>query len=408
MQGPMEVTSDQINLYRLRRSGLVNPFSSPEECARSLIGAQAQIHTAGGLALWNRLSHKEFTLKEYERKLYEDRSLVKIWGQRGTLHVYDSKDWPLIVGSRGNKPTWSERSIANKGGDVEGFHAIVNKVRKLAGKEGIVSRSMLRDLDVNWDIGVDVDLLSSWGGIFAQLVSDGTMCHDKPSGGEGRFAHREHWLPEMVWEPPTRDDANVELARRFLHTFGPATVKDYAYWRGITAKRASEGFGALEDEMSKVESGAMELSILRKDLDILMESPPPKIQWPVKLLYRFDPLLLGHKDKSWIIDLKHYNKVWIPAGHINGTILAGGRIQGTWNYKRRGGAPGKMGRAGEKGKIERVRGKGNTGRTGTLEIEVKPFRKFGKRLMRKVEREAKGVAEFFGAQLGEINIQELE
>ena len=115
--------------------------------------------------------------------------------------------------------------------------------------------------------------------------------------------------------------------------------------------------------------------VLREDVDPLMETPPPKSKWPVKLLYRFDPLLLGHRDKSWIIDMKHYDKVWITAGHINGTILAGGCIQGTWNYKRKG---------------------------KKLEITVKTFRKFGQQLSRKVEREAGRVEGFFGLQLGEV------
>ena len=369
----MHISKDQITYFRLKRSGLIDPFTTPEQCANELVGMQAQIHTAGGLALWSRTSGLDF--REFEKKLYESRSLVKLWGQRGTLHVYASTDWPLVVVCRGTGPTWSERSIARKGGDVDGFHNIVGKVRALAEQEGIVSRSRLRELDIEWDIGVDVDLLSSWGGIFAQLVMEGTLCHIRPKGGEGRFAHRSYWLPDLEWSPPSAEQANVELTRRYLHAFGPATAPYYAYWRGIPMRKAREFITALGGEVVGVRCGGDELLILRKDLVTLMETPPPKAKWPVKLLYRFDPLLLGHKDKSWIIHRKHYDKVWITAGHINGTILAGGRIQGTWNYKRKGKA---------------------------LEITLKPFRKFGQRLVREVEQEAKGVTEFFGLHLGEV------
>ena len=374
---PLEITSDQITYYRLRRSGLIDPFDSPGTCARELAGMQAQIHTASGISLWNRTCGLD--LQRFEEKLYDSRSLVKIWGQRGTLHVYDSGDWPLIIGSREGKPTWWERSIVRKGGDVEGFHTIVNRVREIAGKDGIVSRSVLREHDIDWDIGVDVDLLSSWGGIFAQLVAEGTLCHVRPRGGEGRFAHRDHWMPTLKWDPPTRGEANIELLRRFLHTFGPATIQDYAYWRYAPLSEAREGVDALGNEVAKVKYGGDELLILEEDLPDLFEDPPPRTKWPVKLLYRFDPLLLGHKDKSWIIDIKHYDKVWITAGHINGTVMAGGRIQGTWNYKRRG-----------------------SGKGAHLDIEVRTFRTFGQRLMRKVEREAKGVAGFFGMELGDV------
>ena len=192
-------------------------------------------------------------------------------------------------------------------------------------------------------------------------------------------------LPDLEWSLPTIGRANVELARRYLHTFGPSTVQDYSYWRGITLKKASEAIAVLGNKVVEVVEvscgGVGELLILREDLAMLLEEPPPKQHWPVRMLYRFDPLLFGHRDKSWLIDMKHYDKVWITAGHINGTILVGGKIQGTWRYIRKGNGPGKGRR---------------------LEIEVRPFRKFGQRLRRGVEREARGVAEFFGVGLGEV------
>jgi hypothetical protein len=383
----MDVTRDQIAWYRLRRSGLIEPFSTPEECANALFGTQAQIHTAGGLALWNRCG-KGLSLEEYERQLYDDRTLVKLWGQRGTLHVYDAQDWSLVIGSRGNGPTWSERSLVKQGGDVNKFHAIIDRIRKIAEREGTISRSRLRaEETIDWDVGVDEDLLSSWGGLFSQPVVDGTLCHIRPQGGEGKFAHRSHWLPDLQWDPPTFQEADIELARRFLHTFGPSTVREYAYWRGITQTRAKAGIEGLGAEVVQVVCGKGELLILRDDIGELSETPPPRAMWPVKLLYRFDPFLLGHKDKSWLVDMKFYDRVWIAAGHINGTILAGGKLQGTWNYKR-------------KGSGKRIGSGGGTG--ARLNVEVRPFRKFGKGLVRKVEKEAKGVAGFFGVELGQV------
>ena len=282
---------------------------------------------------------------------------------------------------------------------------------------------------------MDVDLLSSWGGVFAQLVAEGSLCHIRPSGGEGRFAHRAHWLPELPWSRPTPEQVDTELARRYLHTFGPSTVQDYGYWRGISRARAREGFKAQGGDLVSVGSSGKGWSgkeswMLEEDLDDLMDSPPSKQAWPVKLLYRFDPLVLGHREKSWIIDMQHYDKVWITGGHINGTILVGGRIKGTWNYRRKSGRKGKEMRRGEgkgsgkgkwrgeekgsgKGKrgekkvgnehgSEPASGTGKGGRGSRLDIEVRPFRKFGQRLVRKVEREARGVAEFFGMELGEV------
>lgn len=73
---------------------------------------------------------------------------------------------------------------------------------------------------------------------------------------------------------------------------------------------------------------------LRADRPALEESPPPRDQWPVRLLYRFDPLLLGTRDKGWLIDAEHYPQVWRGAGHIEATLLAHGRLHGIWSCRQ--------------------------------------------------------------------------
>ena len=63
---------------------------------------------------------------------------------------------------------------------------------------------------------------------------------------------------------------------------------------------------------------------------------PPPSRWPVRLLHRFDPLLLATKDKAWLIDAEHYKKVWRPSAHVDPALLVRGRIAGTWRYDRKG------------------------------------------------------------------------
>ena len=65
------------------------------------------------------------------------------------------------------------------------------------------------------------------------------------------------------------------------------------------------------------------------------ESPAPRrAAWPLRLLHRFDPLLLAHKDKAWIVDPERYKAVWRKAGYVEAVILRRGRVAGTWGYER--------------------------------------------------------------------------
>jgi len=59
----------------------------------------------------------------------------------------------------------------------------------------------------------------------------------------------------------------------------------------------------------------------------------PPDHWPVRLLGRFDPLVLAHSDKSWWIDPEHQRRVWHHT-HVEATLLLGGRIVGVWRYQR--------------------------------------------------------------------------
>ena len=70
-----KLTQTQVRWFRLRRSGLVDPFDSPEAGARALAGVQAQILPAAALALWNRTNG--LTYAQFNQLLYDQRILVK-------------------------------------------------------------------------------------------------------------------------------------------------------------------------------------------------------------------------------------------------------------------------------------------------------------------------------------------
>lgn len=365
----MTLSAEQIRWFRLRRSGLVEPFVSPEVAAGILAGVQAQILPAAGLALWNRTAG--LTYPAFDDLLHRRRSLVKLWGQRHTLHLYPSDEWPLIHGALAGRLTWWERQAAKNGVDPAAYQATLAGLASLLRERGTLGRSDLRAADLE----LDEEHFSSWGGIFASLVREGHACHAGQVGNEGRFAHREYWLPDLVWNPPPSLEANAELARRYLAAYGPATVQDLAYWRGATVADARRWLAVLGDEVTEVEVEGQALLALHNDLELLNETPPLREAWPVRLLYRFDPLLLGVKEKSWVVDPAYYSRVWRPAGHIEGSVLEHGRIIGTWRYDWKG---------------------------RDLAVSVFPFNAWPEYVRAAAESHAAGVAAFFEVKLADF------
>jgi len=90
----------------------------------------------------------------------------------------------------------------------------------------------------------------------------------------------------------------------------------------------------------------------------------------VRLLPSFDPFLLGHDERSHLVDRAHYARVYKDAGWLAPVVLVDGRAAGTWSYER-------------------------TARK--LEVEVKMFTSSAKELRAKVEEEAHELSRFLEA-----------
>src|SRR3712207_5665196 len=94
------LSPEQVRWFRLRRSGLVDPFPSPKSAASAHVGIQAQILPAAGLALWNRT--RGLTWEQVDSLLHEERTLIKLWSQRRTLHLFPCDEWPLVQAAFGH------------------------------------------------------------------------------------------------------------------------------------------------------------------------------------------------------------------------------------------------------------------------------------------------------------------
>lgn len=363
---PVQTDLQHVRWFRLRRSGLVTPFDTPARAAQALAGIQAQIHPAAGVAIANRtcgLNHAR-----YDTLLFDDRTLVKLWGQRGTLHVYATEDWPLVCAMLAQRRSWWGRT-AEKADSYDAYAELVDRSAALLRQKGVMGRSDLRAAGlVTHD-----EHLSPWGGVFADLVREGHACH-AARDGEGLFAHRLAWRPDLTWEPPDVDSANLEFLRRYLRAYGPATFQDYAYWHGDKREPARRWWAAIEAELTPVVVDGAELYLLDADVDELL-APADDLRKSVRMLYRFDPILLAHKDKSWIVPAPFHKQVFRIAGHIEGVILDGGVAVATWRYTRK--------------------------RSG-LSITIEPFKRLPVRVRRAVEKQARQLAAFFDLSTGDI------
>jgi hypothetical protein len=136
-----------------------------------------------------------------------------------------------------------------------------------------------------------------------------------------------------IWTvpPPEIDpwEARLELARRYLHVFGPATPEAFGAWAGIPPGRARAAFDGLAPSLTPVRTPVGDAWILEADeprFTALPERPGA-----ARLLPSGDAFtLLAGVDRELLVpDADRRRLLWTPRVWPGG-ILVGGEMAGTW------------------------------------------------------------------------------
>jgi hypothetical protein len=233
---------------------------------------------------------------------WEDPSLVQLWGPRYSAYVVAARD--LAVFSLGRLPDDAgARRIAE---DLAArLHAHLDGARMTYGEAGRALGEHPNRLRYAAPTGT---VVIRWDG--ARLPT--------------------------VWTvpPPEVDprDARLELARRYLHIFGPTTPESFAEWAGIGARQGSAVFDALRRSLTPVRTPVGDAWILTRDEPPFRTAPGPVA--PARLLPSGDAyLLLQGADRELLVpDADRRRALWTPRVWPGG-LLVEGEVVGTWRRK---------------------------------------------------------------------------
>jgi len=125
------------------------------------------------------------------------------------------------------------------------------------------------------------------------------------------------------------DEALVEVARRYLRAFGPATKRDFGRWWGAWPGMGNAAWAGLSNELVGVSIEGRRAEMLAEDLPRMSRTSAGN---SVQLLPAFDPYLLGHDTRDHLVDAAHLARVSRTAGWISAVVLIEGRVAGTWTH----------------------------------------------------------------------------
>jgi hypothetical protein len=325
----VELSPDALRRVRCRRQLLnrASDAADAETVVRRLCVLQAQDVRAAGLGV--RVRSTGLVEPDVDRARVQERSIVRTWAMRGTLHLLSVEDWLWL------RPLLAPRIIdgaahrsAQLGLDEAIYGQALEEIERILGAAVALTRSELdEELGRN---GIDCSG-QRMPYLLLRASVEGVICEGPLRGGKPTYVLAGDWLGARSG-PLDRDSALERLVKRYLLGYGPAAAEDFAYWSGLplsTARRTIDS----ADGLRPVECGGRRLWEAE-------EAPWPsgdRLERPVCLLPAFDAYLLGYKDRSSLLEPRLARRVNAGGGLVKPAVLVDGRIEGTWKLAAGGG-----------------------------------------------------------------------
>ena len=303
---------------RLVRQGLADrPCASVVEAAAITTAIQAQDNQAARFGLRARTPHA--TEADVVAAIETERTVVRTWLMRGTIHLVDTRDlrWlTRLIGpavERKYRTRWRQLGLGDDLLDagLDALPAIL--------ADGPFTRHEIVAALAERSIGPDNPDPVAPTHVVLHASTTGLICRGPDRGRDSTFALTDRWVPDAP-EGPSGDDALAELARRYFTAFSPATGADFTTWSGLGSARA---IGLIRDELTPC------------DVDGSPGFRRGEVAGPggVRLLPAFDNYLLGYRDRTAILRPERQSLVY-RGGMISPTLVVDGVVQGRWALDR--------------------------------------------------------------------------
>ena len=331
----------------------------------------AQVQASAELQLAVRVDG--ITQGDVRSALWNERSLVKAWTIRGTLHLHPADELPLWLAARraaaGATPTGAEEWRDPEGvlhpelapEEVTAIQAAVF--------DALDGRCLLRDeltAEVVKRVGPKPQQRLRSG--FAFFLNE--VCQGPPQGTKVTFARPDQWIDG--WREVDEQDALREVCRRYLYACGPAGPNDFRSWFASRAFRPADARALFESlQLEEVDVEGHGAFVLAGDTRF------PRPDHTARLLPEYDVYVMGFRERDELVPEGVREQV---AAHGRGRyegpagvrfVLIEGMTAGLWERKKRG---------------------------KRIELRVQPARKLPRADRDSIEDEAKRIGAFLGLE----------
>ncbi|MGC5002016.1 winged helix DNA-binding domain-containing protein [Streptomyces sp. DT203] len=328
------VTWAQANARRIERQGLAAPMtSSPDRAVAAMLAAHAQVSSAAELSVGLRLAGA--TRTDVRKALWNDRTLVRTYGPRGTVHLLTAAELPLWTGALSAIPAGTgpfrkdvrlsadqtEEVLAAVGDALTGAELTIDEL-----SDAVVARTGPWAGDRV--MPAFQDMWPRWRQVMHLAGHRGVLCFAPDRGRKVTYTN-----PGAT--PLDGPEALAGLVHRYLYAYGPATPQHFAKWLAapnswaVSVFAEQAGAGAIEEVAYDGDGPAW---LVTGDTDF-----PAGPARGVRLLPYFDAFAIASQPRERLFPGAAYTRA-LAGGQAGNhpVLLIDGTVAGVWHQRRSG------------------------------------------------------------------------
>lgn len=264
------------------------------------------------------LRTKDATLASVEQAI-TNKTIVRTWPLRGTIHLVLPENARWMINLTGQRQIASAATNYRKAQLTPDIFAAAGDIfkRKLRGGKQLTRHELYEALH---KVGIETSMINGEQRgmhLFVYWALMGLLCigprHDK----QQTFVLMDEWIPKG--RELSEEGALAELATLYFRSHGPATIKDFAWWAGITLTQAKFGLQQVAGTFT---------SIIVEGVEYWL---PPNTQQShaegVFLLPPFDEYTVAYANRGEALGPHQPRKINFG---LMPNVIINGKIAGTW------------------------------------------------------------------------------
>ncbi|MFF8398202.1 winged helix DNA-binding domain-containing protein [Streptomyces sp. NPDC016172] len=337
MTTTVKITWDAASARRAERQFLAGPAGTGTPVAEvvgAMLGAHAQVLSAAELSVGMRADG--VTRADVRAALWDDRSLIKTYGPRGTVHLLPARELRLFSAALTAVPTGPSpfppgarlteeqtgQVVTAIGDALDGRYLTVDEL-----SEEVVARTG------SWAgdrvMPAFQDLWPRWRQVMHRAGWAGTLCFGPNRGRKATYTR-----PPRGERGADAGDALSAFVDRYLHAYGPATPQHFARWLAAPPGWATALFGELA-AAGRIEEVSFEGTpawVTAGDTGF-----PDGLARGVRLLPYFDAYVVAGQPRERLFPGKAYQRA-LGGGQAGNypVLLVDGVVAGVWHQRRQG------------------------------------------------------------------------